>query len=76
MEFNDELKDNIFLLVGAILHSSNISFEAVSSDEFKVEMDNLHLKPVLLLSGIEADAFSNAMCTTTICAGGRAVPSH
>ena len=57
--------------MGGVLHLSNISFEAVSSDECKVEMDNLHLKPVLLLLGIEADAFSNAMCTATICAGER-----
>lgn len=64
--FNCDQQQHFFSIVSALLHASNVSFSVSSSDESKVDYDNLHLKYVTDLLGLDVDSFNDALCAVYI----------
>jgi myosin-5 len=60
MGFEAQTQEDIFALVAAFLHASNLAFSAPTDESSKVD-DSPHLDAVLKLLGIEKEAFNAAM---------------
>lgn len=62
--FDPDIQMDIFTVVTAVLHASNLDFVAVShkDDSSTVDEKNAHLQPFLQLLGIDRDSFKQAIC--------------
>lgn len=69
--FDATAQMEIFGVVSAILHASNLTFMAVTDDSSKVNENNLHLQPFLELLGIDKDSFQSAICEFDIEVGNK-----
>lgn len=70
MGFSDDVQESVKAMACAMLHSSNLTFKEISSEESKLDRSNPSLKPAVSLLGVTADAFEKALCSCTIEAGG------
>ena len=68
--FETEMQRQIFGMVSALLHSSNLTFVSISNDESRIERENPHLYPVMTLLGLQVDTFNDALCSFSIEARG------
>lgn len=62
--FNSDQQQQFFSIISALLHASNVSFSISSSDESKVDYDNLHLKYATDILGLDVDSFNDALCAS------------
>mmetsp|Transcript_31216 Transcript_31216/g.38122 ORF Transcript_31216/g.38122 Transcript_31216/m.38122 type:complete len:1710 (+) Transcript_31216:294-5423(+) len=69
MGFSDDDVDSVLRITCACLHSSNLTFLAVSADESQIDPDNPHLEAICSLLGVTHKALESALCTFTIKAG-------
>ena len=69
--FDADAQMDIFTIVTAVLHASNLDFVAVTDDSSKVNEKNVHLLPFLQLLGIDKDSFEQAICEFDIEVGNK-----
>eukprot|EP00980_Cylindrotheca_fusiformis_P017602 scaffold5517_cov135-Cylindrotheca_fusiformis.AAC.32 len=59
--FESCIQEDIFSCCAAFLHASNLTFTSPNEESSQVDYSNPHLNPVLLLLGLETDAFNSAV---------------
>jgi myosin-5 len=59
--FDPDIQMDIFTVVTAVLHASNLVFVAVTDDSSTGDEKNAHLQPFLQLLGIDRDGFINSV---------------
>ena len=70
MGFDAEEQLDIFEIVSALLHLSNLTFVEKGHDECLLNEDNYSLEAALELCGVSLDALEAALCSVVIEAGG------
>lgn len=62
MGITKEEQQTIVTISCALLHSSNVTFLAISPDECEIDVRNMSLEPALQLLGITLDTMNRALC--------------
>jgi myosin-5 len=69
--FDPDIQMDIFTVVTAVLHASNLDFVAVTDDSSTVDEKNAHVQPFLQLLGLDKDNFKQAICGIDIEVGNK-----
>jgi len=69
MKFTLKEQMNIFAAAAALLHGSNLEFNAFEDGHSQLDMENDHLEPVCGLLGVTPENLNEALCTFSIQAG-------
>jgi myosin-5 len=69
MGFSKDEQTDIFSLVCALLHASNLTFKSITADESEIDMENEHMNAFLNLMGLTGEDLNRALCYFSIVAG-------
>lgn len=69
MGFSKDEQTDIFSLVCALLHASNLTFKSITADESEIDMENEHINAFLNLMGLTGEDLNRALCYFSIVAG-------
>ena len=70
MNFSETERNDIFAIVSAILHCSNLTFHE-EGDDASLDFKNPHVAPACTLLGVEMEALNEALCYFWIVAEGK-----
>jgi hypothetical protein len=73
MKFSVAEQKQVFSVVAAILHSSNLTFLDLPGEESALDETNVHLLPVCHLLGVTPETLNAALCYFSITAGNQTV---
>jgi len=68
--FSREEQNDLFTVVCALLHTSNLSFLEAAVDASSLDRSNPSLRPAVMLLGVDADSLDEALCRCAIEARG------
>jgi len=73
MKFSKLRMNEIWDVVAALLHASNLTFVELHGDESGLDDRNVHLHPVCQLLGVRPDDLEEALCSCSILAGSQSL---
>jgi myosin heavy subunit len=73
MKFSVGEQKQVFSVVAAILHSSNLTFQDLPAEESALNESNVHLLPVCHLLGVPPEYLNQALCYFSITAGNQTI---
>jgi hypothetical protein len=73
MKFSVQEQKQVFSVVSALLHASNLTFSDLPDDESALEEESVHLLPVCHLLGVTLQDLNQSLCSFSITAGNQTV---